>query len=207
MKVTCGCIFCNFIGKISADIEAWQVNLGNTDRHVNARKSYLHFCHFAGEAILCSNFLYFPLIFRFSFFYKIKVLWIETWDKLHLVSFQITFHNRQKTQFRPKCQLRPSCIHMTTDDADRVDDEYKESVWLLSLVSWLVIFWQLSLLMLLVVEPSCNFYSRNFAFRLIRYSCLFSRLCLPIWPTCRFVTKSINHAQGIRTDQFLKRTR
>ena len=25
----------------------------NTDRHVNATKSYLHFCCFAGEAILC----------------------------------------------------------------------------------------------------------------------------------------------------------
>ena len=30
-------------------------------RHVNATKSYLHFDHFAGEAILCSNFFCFSL--------------------------------------------------------------------------------------------------------------------------------------------------
>ena len=30
-------------------------------RHVNATKSYLHFGHFAGEAILCSNFFCFLL--------------------------------------------------------------------------------------------------------------------------------------------------
>ena len=45
------------------DISVTQISKGDTKifRHVNATKSYLHFDHFAGEAILCSNFFCFLL--------------------------------------------------------------------------------------------------------------------------------------------------
>ena len=42
---------------ISAEVMSYPNNVGlfilDTNRHVNATKSYLHFCCFAGEAILC----------------------------------------------------------------------------------------------------------------------------------------------------------
>ena len=77
--------------------------------HTSARKSYLHFYHLAGEAILCSNFFCYLLFFLI----KIKLLWLQTSNKFWIVYFNLNFENQQKTQFCPKCQLQPSCTHMT----------------------------------------------------------------------------------------------
>ena len=38
-----------------------------TNRHVNTRKLYLHFCNFSGEGILCSNFFCFSSFFEIIF--------------------------------------------------------------------------------------------------------------------------------------------
>ena len=53
-----------------------------SSRHVNATKSYLHFDRFAGEAILCSNFFLFFIVFRCLIsFISIELLWVQAWSK------------------------------------------------------------------------------------------------------------------------------
>ena len=44
---------------------------------------------------------------------KIKVLWLQTWNKFWNMYFKLNFANQQKAWYCPKCQLRPSCTHMT----------------------------------------------------------------------------------------------
>ena len=41
------------------------------------------------------------------FFYKIKLLWLQTWTKSFIVS------KSKENSILPKCQIRPCCIHVT----------------------------------------------------------------------------------------------
>ena len=41
------------------------------------------------------------------------ILWVETCTMIQNASFYMYFLNPQNTWFRPKCHLKPSCIHMT----------------------------------------------------------------------------------------------
>ena len=44
---------------------------------------------------------------------KIKLLRLQTSNKFWIVYFNLNFANQLKSQFYPKCQLRPSCTHTT----------------------------------------------------------------------------------------------
>ena len=87
-----------------------------TSRHVNARKSYLHFGNFSGEAILCSNLLYFSLFFSDCIsVIRLYIFCFVTWAKISNVCLFIKFILTKNGVFFAKmsCQLRPSCFHMT----------------------------------------------------------------------------------------------
>ena len=58
------------VEKSELDIaDMWLISLDHvTYCHMNATKSDLHFGHFAGETILCSNFFCFLLFLAFLFF-------------------------------------------------------------------------------------------------------------------------------------------
>ena len=87
---------------------------GKIHRHVSARKSYLHFYYFAGEAILCSNFFCILLFFASYFAHKNK----NTFDFRLEISFEFCISTLilhiNKSFILPKMQLQCSCAHMTT---------------------------------------------------------------------------------------------
>ena len=87
-------------------------------RYVNATKWYLHFGNFAGDAILCSNFFCFSIVFTcLVSFIKIELGLLRLFRlELNLVLCVFTckfFKSRELNSISPKCQIRPYCIHMT----------------------------------------------------------------------------------------------
>ena len=82
-------------------------------RRVKTTKLYLYFGRFAGNAILCSNCFLIFLIFRCLFLLsKYNYLSSELNQILNCVFLHV-FCTSTKVSIPSKCQLRPSCIHMT----------------------------------------------------------------------------------------------
>ena len=78
---------------------SWMAHL-QSNCHVNATEPYMHFGYFAGDAILCSKFFWFFIVFRHHIsFIRTKLLGLQFWTKSLIVCFTSGFQINRKLHF------------------------------------------------------------------------------------------------------------
>ncbi len=100
--------------KCSVMLCIWIPKLKWIIHHVNARKKYPHFFHFAGYSILCLNIFFILFFFQcLILFIKRVFLWLNEVSLDFVPLFILQINNNKNPTILPKVQnIYPSCIHV-----------------------------------------------------------------------------------------------